>query len=488
MKKFLSVLIAFILIASVFVFPTSAAGTILAFSQNTITIGDKVVVTVTVDAGAPIYAISFKLSYDAEKLSYDGGTSAGAIKVVESPSGDKKFVKQFTFTSTAIGGAVIKVEECQYAGEDLVEKDINGASATLTIKDVALSNNANLSSLTLSTGALSPAFNAARTNYTVSVPYEAANITLYTKTSHANAKVAVSSNPTNLNVGANTIKVTVTAQDGSQKIYTVVVTRREQGATEVTPPVIDTPIPENPLETVISGKNYEIVTTIPETANLKGFNPSTTDYNGKQVPVLRDENGIYTVYYLREVGTTTIAPYIYNESLETFETLKYLSANDLIYVFADFPEGVAMPNNYYSTYTQIGDHSVKVYMDSNTQMSDFVYAYCYVKGDYTLYRYDTKEGTIQRYPDIHLVDAPISSNTEKKDDFVSRFSSLSTNGKTLLIGMLVAAICIAVLIVFIIIMAIQKFRNRDNSVSEGDDYDFDDVIVVGDDDIFSNKK
>lgn len=489
MKKFLSILISFIILASIFVLPASAAGTIIAFSQNTITIGDKVVVTVTVDAGAPIYAVSYKLSYDSQKLSYDGGSASGAIKIVESPSsGDTKYVKQFTFTSIAVGGAAIKVEECQYVGLDLAEKDVSGASATLNIKDVALSNNANLSSLTLSTGTLSPAFNASRTNYTVSVPYEAANITLYAKTSDTKAKVNISSNPTNLNVGANTIKVTVTAQDGSQKIYNVVVTRREQGAT-TEPPVVVPPTVDEPDDIVISGKSYEIVTTIPETAYLKGFDLSSVEYNGKQVPVLRDKENIFTVYYLREVGSTEIAPYVFNGKLETFEVLKYITVNDLLYIFTDFPDGVTMPNSYYSTYTTIGDHSVKVYLDSNTQMSDFAYVYCYVKGNYGLYRYDTKEGTIQRYPDIHLVEDSVGNNDEPKgDSVISKFSTLTTNAKILLIGMLIAAICVVILFVFLIIMIVRKLKAKKVKYLGDDDYIFEDVTVVGEEDIFSNSK
>ena len=484
MKKFLSILIAFIIIASVFILPASAAGTILAFSQNTITIGDKVVVTVTVDAGAPIYAVSYKLTYDAEKLSYDG--AAGTIKVVESPSGDTKFVKQFTFTSIAVGGAAIKVTECQYAGSDLVEKDLTGASATLTIKDVALSNNANLSSLTLSTGTLSPAFIANRTNYTVSVPYETDKITLYAKTSDNKATVAGVTPNSSLKVGANTFKISVTAQNGSQKIYTVVVTRREQGATSE-PPVNQQPTPDNPYETVISGKNYEILATIPEASYLKGFTLSSTEYNGKQVPVLRDKDNIYTVYYLRETGRTEIAPYTYNSDLSTFEALKYIVANNNLYIFADFPEGVTMPDKYYSTYAQINDFSVKVFMDSSAQMSDFSYVYCFVNGDFALYRYDSKEGSIQRYPDTHLVDAP-ANTVPQPDNFVARFATLSTQGKVLVIAMMVAAICVVVLFVFIIIMAFQKLGGKNNVLAGDDDLDFDDFTIVGDNDISSNSK
>lgn len=486
MKKLISIFVTIILIASFFTFNASAAGTILAFSQNTITIGDKVVVTVTINTDEEMYSLGYKLVYDAEKLNYDGGAAAGTIKVVESPSGEKKYTKQFTFTSIAVGGAAIKVVDCEYAGIDFNNlKSVKGASATLTIKDVALPNNANLSSLTLSNGTLSPAFNANRINYTVSVPYEAANITLYAKTSDAKAKVALSTNPTNLNVGANTIKITVTAQDGSQKIYTVVVTRREQGAT-AEPPVVTPPTPENPYQTVISGKDYEIITTIPETEYLKGFTLSTTEYNGKQVPVLRDKDNAYTVYYLREVGSTQISPYTYNTELSTFEALKYITANDLLYIFAEFPEGVTMPDKYYSTYTQIGDYSVKVYMDSSAQMADFAYAYCFVNGNFGLYRYDSKEGSIQRFPDIHLIDVPTINNEPTPDNFASRFASLSTNGKVLIISLIIAAICLVLLIIFIIVMAIQKLGGSHN-VPLIDELDFDDYTIVGEENSTDNK-
>ncbi len=505
-KKILSMLVATIIVfASFFTISVAAADISLQFSSKTVEIGNKFVVTLIFSPYDKMKGVNANIHYNNEILKLDTYEfvncdgqinteyAAGVLPVVFMSLSDKaSFTIKLTFSSIKTGSATIAVKNCVYtyqptAGSQAKEESFggNGQSATMTVVDKQLPNNANLSSLTLSTGTLSPAFNANRTNYTVSVPYEAANITVYTKTSDTKAKVAISSNPTNLNVGANTIKVTVTAQDGSQKIYTVVVTRREHGATSE-PPVTQEPAPENPLQTVISGKNYEIVTTIPETEYLKGFTLSSTEFNGKQVPVLRDKDNIYTVYYLRETGTTEMAPYTYNSELATFETLKYLVENNTLYIFADFPEGVTMPAEYYSTYTQINDFSVKVFMDSNAQMSDFAYAYCFVNGDFALYRYDSKEGSIQRYPDIHLVDAPVNTVPDT-DNFASRFATLSTSGKVLVIAMLVAAICVIVLFVFIIVMAFQKLGGKNKVPAGADDLDFDDFTIVGDDISSSSK-
>jgi gliding motility-associated-like protein len=96
----------------------------------------------------------------------------------------------------------------------------------------ALSNNADLSNLSLTGGALSPTFSSATTTYTATVPYASTSTTITPVKSQANATVKVNmtavtaSKLINLNVGSNTITTDVTAQDGTTtKSYTLTVTR-----------------------------------------------------------------------------------------------------------------------------------------------------------------------------------------------------------------------------------------------------------------------
>jgi gliding motility-associated-like protein len=94
---------------------------------------------------------------------------------------------------------------------------------------------ATLSSLTLSSGTLNPAFDNATNNYTASVSNATASITVTPTVTDANSTVTVNgtavtsgnvSGPIALNVGTNTITTVVTAQDGTTtNTYTVVVTR-----------------------------------------------------------------------------------------------------------------------------------------------------------------------------------------------------------------------------------------------------------------------
>ncbi|WP_202704529.1 cadherin-like beta sandwich domain-containing protein, partial [Flavobacterium sp. UGB4466] len=106
----------------------------------------------------------------------------------------------------------------------------SGNSATLTTPD----NVATLSNLSISDGTLNPVFNSATMSYKATVPYKTSDITVSPVMSSDKATIKVndialaSGRPSQaiaLKVGDNNITVAVTAQDGTQKTYTVNVTR-----------------------------------------------------------------------------------------------------------------------------------------------------------------------------------------------------------------------------------------------------------------------
>ena len=98
----------------------------------------------------------------------------------------------------------------------------------------ALSSDANLSALVISLGTLSPEFAAAKTAYTASVANSVASLAVTPTATDGSATIAVndsevtsgsSSKAIALTIGANIIKVVVTAEDGTKKTYTITVTR-----------------------------------------------------------------------------------------------------------------------------------------------------------------------------------------------------------------------------------------------------------------------
>ncbi|MDR2499650.1 MAG: leucine-rich repeat protein, partial [Treponema sp.] len=95
------------------------------------------------------------------------------------------------------------------------------------ITEALASSDANLAALTVSGGTLSVDFTPGTINYTVTVPYAQDRIRVNAAAAHPNAAVGGDAGVEKaLEVGANTITIRVTAEDGTVKIYTITVTRR----------------------------------------------------------------------------------------------------------------------------------------------------------------------------------------------------------------------------------------------------------------------
>jgi len=91
---------------------------------------------------------------------------------------------------------------------------------------VPKSTNADLSTLTVSEGTLSPAFSPSTTSYTVRVPLAVTSLAVTaTKTDIYASLVIAPAQPMTLVEGDNPATVTVTAESGVQKVYSVVITR-----------------------------------------------------------------------------------------------------------------------------------------------------------------------------------------------------------------------------------------------------------------------
>lgn len=94
----------------------------------------------------------------------------------------------------------------------------------VTRQSPPLSSDATLSSLTVSEGTLTPAFSASIIDYTVNVEYDIEGITIHATANDGNASVS-GTGVKSLDEGANPFDIVVTAEDGTWKTYTVVVTR-----------------------------------------------------------------------------------------------------------------------------------------------------------------------------------------------------------------------------------------------------------------------
>jgi uncharacterized repeat protein (TIGR02543 family) len=98
----------------------------------------------------------------------------------------------------------------------------------IVTRQVAGSNNANLSNLSVSGHTISPAFGVNVISYTLTVPNSVSSITIGATKADNNASVT-GAGAKDITVGSNLFDIVVTAEDGTTKTYTITLTRSEAG-------------------------------------------------------------------------------------------------------------------------------------------------------------------------------------------------------------------------------------------------------------------
>ena len=499
MKRIVKILLSFVLIVticcSLLSINTFAAGSAISLANSTVTVGEDVSVTLTFDAGEAMYSVSGVINYDTSILEYKSGNAsggAGVVKIVDSPpSGETKVSYTLTFKTLAAGAASISLSDCYYvsSGPDggaggagpLVA--LSGATATQNVMDVTLSDNANLKSMYLSSGTLSPAFSPDVTEYSVTVDNSVKQCKISAVAEDSAATIQVTGSA-NLKIGTNTRSVVVTAPNGAQKTYNLTITREStvknpESSTDSTSSQTE-PSDDQNLKVTIDGVEHTLPEDISAIALFKGFSLAKTIHNGIEIPVAVDANNHYKIYYLKSNTDEKYYPYTYNEKTKTFNKLVYFTQGEYTYILADSPDEKALLENYYATSTTILDFTVNCY--ANSQQPDFYYIYCYNGSDFGYYRYDAAEKTIQRFPDMQLSfeepedDVPVINETPKT--LKERFNSLSSNSKLVLFLIILFTIALVVLLVLFIINLFKRLRYG-NAAPDIEEFEIEDISIDG---------
>lgn len=240
-KKTILYILSLALCLSMVGVETYAAGSCIVTSGDTARSGGRVYVTVSVWANN-LYGFSGSLSYSDNltlkeitqnvggkwDVSYNNGVVVGQDLAMSSPLNSQTvaFTATFDVSSSAKTGDTVYVKFNGIEGSDGSSSplSINGDTWERTVA-AAPSGNNQLASLSCSNATLSPAFSGSTTNYSCTVPFSVSSLDLsYTK-SDSGASVTVSGN--SLVVGENTVTLTVKAANGSEKYYTISVTREQ---------------------------------------------------------------------------------------------------------------------------------------------------------------------------------------------------------------------------------------------------------------------
>ena len=462
-KTLLSFIIVITLAVSMFAVNVSAASATIS-GAGEYEVGKSFNVTVRFNADATLYAVEADISYNSSVLRLNSVSGAdynagnGTVKIVDDgfsatkPSKTSSYT--LNFTAIAAGNSNISVS---LLGGGEAESSAS-ASAAVKVITPKPSSNANLASIKLSSGSLSPAFNANTTNYTATVKYSVDSITITGAVADGGATY-VGGGTFALQVGDNSRVLTVTAADGSKKSYTINIKRMtEQETADAEQAERDA----NPLLVIIDGVDYTIVNNLEGVAIPAGFTQGTATRKESEITVLNDDAGKYQLCWLVDANGENGAFYRRDEN-DNFTKLVYINTNGKMYIVEDLGDYGTMPQGFILSRYSIDGTEIDAITYEDENLTEFYVLNCYVGSSTGYYRFDTIEGTMQRAADFDaaLIAANSEDPIEQPSGKFAWFIGMSKTGKAVFI-IIVAVAAIIIALGVILIIKIASARSEDD--------------------------
>lgn len=365
-----------------------------------------------VSVGSTI-SVTFRASDDAMRwiytISYSGNLTleSGSTSVSGSDAYGDSRTHTLIFRANEEGDAwVTAYKENGLVSTDFVEAN---ASASVQFKVVSASspsdgyhhddfdnatpgksgNNA-LSTLTVSAGTLTPAFDPAVTEYTLSLPQGTEKLTLTATPSDSNATVQGDGELT-LQEGENTLPLVVTAENGDTKTYTV------------TAKVAQAPT----LFLDYNGQRLGVVKDVSQVTPPAGFAPAEPiTYSGDTLPIWTDVSGKRTLVYLMDEKTSAQGFYLFSQTTGVQSPYLPILCGSVTYIYTDIPKELSsVPGLTPATVKAFGQ-TLNGWTYNDASLKDFCVLYLMDDaGSYGYYTYDSREETLQRFSGAVFTDS-----------------------------------------------------------------------------------
>ena len=344
-KKLIRVLVL-ILVALMIAIPISwqnafAATSTVAISDDSPEVGDSFTVTVYY-SGDSFGSVDGALTYDASVLRYEDSTAqqanGGNGEVSFShyqTSGDNSMAITFYFTVIASGSSSVTAVSSDIYNYDGQSLGGDSASAAFTVPGGGgntqqenqnddeeetpreKSSNANLTSLTTASGSLTPAFSSDVTSYTVTTSATETDISVLFDLADANATWDVSGSR-EFTGDEVTRVITITAEDGTKKEYTIKFVRNKPSGDAI----------------VYNGTTY----TPSENLNISevpsSFLASKMNFNGKDLNIMKSRDGNVNLIKLKPEGGSEdqASWFVFNPETKEFTPAEIVTVDGAKYV------------------------------------------------------------------------------------------------------------------------------------------------------------
>lgn len=403
MKKIKSVCIILITVFMLINIKTVYAASSISFSSSSPKVGESLRVTVsvpnvnTVDLKATVSGCGTNGTIQIVDGSMTGNPKTFSGSVTVTPTSTGTITVAISDSSNAVlngsyvsvgGSRRITVSNKQSSSNSSSSSSNNSTSSSNTTTtqepEVKKSSEKNLSSLSVSEGTLSPKFSSGTTTYKVDLTSETESLTISAKAKDSKAKVS-GTGKKELKIGENNFTVTVTAEDGSKKTYTISVY-----------------VTEKPTQFVkLGNQNLGILNDLSKTDVPKGFEKSTIKIDNKDVTALKNKDMGLTLLYLQNEDEST-GFYIYdvdnNKVLSKYQTV---TVSGKTYVLMNAPDNLEAIQDLKTATIKIGDVELSGWKFEDEALSHYTLVYLMNEaGETQLYTYEDTEGTLQKYTPV----------------------------------------------------------------------------------------
>ena len=363
-----------------------ADGISVSAGQGSVSVGKTVAFSITVPSGSEAW--TYSVSWSGNLTLESGDTAPMGFE------GDSR-TNQLVFRANSTGTGTVSISAGSYciAG---VDYDASG-SASVSIVSASTpddsepdytpsapgkSGNNALHALTVSVGTLTPAFDPAVTEYTLSLPQGTEKLTLTATPSDSNATVQGDGELT-LQEGENTLPLVVTAEDGSAKTYTITVQ------------VAQAPT----LFLDYNGQRLGVVKDVSQVTPPAGFAPAEPiTYSGDTLPIWTDVSGKRTLVYLMDEKTSAQGFYLFSQTTGVQSPYLPILCGSVTYIYTDIPKELSsVPGLTPATVKAFGQ-TLNGWTYNDASLKDFCVLYLMDDaGSYGYYTYDSRAETLQRF-------------------------------------------------------------------------------------------
>ena len=383
MKKIKYLLLTII---TLFIFQpdVSAASLSIWASASNVTVGN----TVTISVNAKDMAGTFNVSSSNNSV-LNGGVTGQWLE---------NDTYTFKFTAKSVGKATITVtptdvstsDEQEYTTSKSVTLNVvakstsSGSSSSstnsgTTAEKKEYSSDNTLKSLSIDNYELTPKFDANTTEYKLTVDQSVEKIKINATANHEKASVS-GTGEVNLSSGENTLEVKVTAENGNEKIYKIIVTVEDL----------------NPIKVKIDEEEFTIVKKNNDLIDkLEYYEEVTIKIDEQDVIAYENTKTKVTLVLLKDKNNK-IEYYIYNNIKNTYTKYRSITIQGVTLQLLDTNEKL---ENYTKYTLELQEQTIDYYKIKGSHKVGLIYGTNVKTGNTGYYVYDQTEETLSKYYD-----------------------------------------------------------------------------------------